>query len=160
MTPSQVNVAAEAFTALVMSHAGYDVAMQYGTTQPDWDIMATKGPRTLKLQVKGSQDGAWGLFQRYLKDANYHGALCAWEATQLPDLVFVLVQFKNVEVGASPRCYVARPSEILAHMKTTRRGHGETTLHENHLYRSGVGADHTDTIPASWLFSQLRIDTL
>ena len=67
MTPYQVNVAAEAFAAVALSQAGYDVAMQYGTTQPDWDILATKGLRTLKVQVKGSQDGGWGLFQNYKK---------------------------------------------------------------------------------------------
>ncbi len=67
MTPYQVNVATEAFCAVVMSQAGYDVAMQYGTTQPDWDILATKGDRTIKLQVKGSQDGGWGKFKVIFK---------------------------------------------------------------------------------------------
>ena len=75
MTSYQVNVAAEAFTCVVMSQAGYDVALQYGTAQPYWDILATKDMRILKLQVKGSQTGGWGLFQGSLKDADYHGAL-------------------------------------------------------------------------------------
>ena len=158
MTPYQVNVAAEGFTAFAMSQAGYDVAMQFGTTQPDWDILAIKGQRTLKLQVKGSQDGGWGLFQSYLQNVDYHGALDTWWTKQLSDIVYVFVQFKNIPVGASPRCYIARPSEILAHMKTTRGGHADTALHENHLYRRGIGAGHSDIIPASWLFTQKRID--
>ena len=160
MTPYQVNVAAEAFTAVAMSQAGYDVAMQYGTTQPDWDILATKAQRTLKLQVKGSQDGGWGLFQSYIKNADYHGALDAWAKVQLPEVVYFFVQFKNVAVGASPRCYVARPPEILAHMKTTRGGHAYTSLRENYSYAKGIGVGHTDVIPAAWLLTQRRIDTV
>src|SRR6267378_2894555 len=111
MTPYQVNVAAEAFVVVAASQAGYDVAMQYGTTQPDWDILATKNGRILKLQVKGSQDGAWGLFQSHLKKADYHGALQLWLSKQVPDLVYVLVQFKGVTICGVPRCYMARPAE-------------------------------------------------
>jgi hypothetical protein len=160
MTPYQVNVAAEAFAAVAMSQAGYDVAMQYGTTQPDWDILATKGQRVLKLQVKGSQDGGWGLFQSYIKNADYHGALEAWAAVQLSDILYFLVQFAKVQVGGAPRCYVARPTEILAHMKTTRGGHAYTSLRENYSYSKGRSAGHTDMIPETWLFTQERIDAL
>jgi hypothetical protein len=160
VTPYQVNVAAEAFTAVFMSQAGYDVAMQYGTTQPNWDILATKGERVLKLQVKGSQDGAWGIFQGYIQNADYHGAVAAWHAVQLPDLVFLLVQFRDVAVGGAPRCYIARPAEIVAHMQTTRAGHGQTTLYENYAYARGVGVGHVDVIPASWLATLERIDEI
>src|SRR5437870_2119101 len=107
MTPYQVNVAAEAFVATALSQAGYDVAMQYGTTQPHWDILATKGTRILKIQVKGSQDGGWGLFQSYIKNADYHGALEAWRVAQLPDIVYFLVQFKSIGIGQAPPCYIA-----------------------------------------------------
>lgn len=158
MTPYQVNVAAEAFVATALSQAGYDVAMQYGTTQPDWDILATKGTRTLKIQVKGSQDGGWGLFQSYIRNADYHGALEAWRVAQLPDIVYFLVQFKNVGIGQAPRCYIARPDEILGHMKTTRGGHGYTSLRENYSYIKGIGAGHTDIVPGKWALSQARID--
>ncbi|MDP1956480.1 MAG: hypothetical protein Q8K71_18605 [Polaromonas sp.] len=160
MTPYQVNVAAEAFAAVAMSEAGYDVAMQYGTTQPDWDLVATKGARTLKVQVKGSQTGGWGLFQGNISDANYHGALDGWLANQLPDVVYFFAQFKDVAVGAAPRCYLARPLEIVEHMRTTRGGHARTSLRENHVYARGVGAGHSDIIPATWLFSQGRIDAI
>jgi hypothetical protein len=160
MTPYQVNVAAEAFAAVAMSQAGYDVAMQYGTTQPDWDILATKGPRTLKLQVKGSQDGGWGLFQNYIKNADYHGALAAWETAQIPDIVYFLVQFSGVAVGASPRCYIARPADIRKHMKTTRGGHAYTSLRENYRYAKGIAAGHIDVIPSGWLLTQERLDSV
>jgi hypothetical protein len=160
MTPYQVNVAAEAFTAVVMSQAGYDVALQYGTTQPDWDILATKGERILKLQVKGSQDGGWGLFQSYIRNANYHAALDEWLAAQQHDIVYFLVQFANLQVGVAPRCYIARPTEMVAHMRTTRGGHAYTSLREKYVYTRGIGAGHTDIIPGSWLASQARIDEI
>jgi hypothetical protein len=160
MTPYQVNVAAEAFAAVAMSQAGYDVAMQYGTTQPDWDVMATKGTRVLKLQVKGSQDGGWGLFQSYIKNADYHGALLSWATAQPADIVYLLVQFTGVTVAAAPRCYIARPEEIYAHMRTTRGGHAYTSLRENYAYARGVGAGHTDIIPASWAVTLERIDAI
>lgn len=160
MTPYQVNVAAEAFAAVAFSEAGYDVAMQYGTTQPDWDLLATKGHRILKVQVKGSQTGGWGLFQNSIEDADYHGALARWLARQEPDLVYFLAQFKDVQVGAAPRCYLARPAEIVAHMRTTRGGHARTSLREEHTYTRGKGAGHADIIPANWLFSQARVDTI
>jgi len=160
MTPYQVNVAAEAFVAVIFSQAGYDVAMQYGTTQPDWDILVTKDTRTLKLQVKGSQDGGWGLFQSYISNANYHGALDAWLAVQLPDVIYCLVQFFDVPVGGSPRYYIARPSEMIEHMRTTRGGHAYTSLRGNYAYSKGIGAGHTDIIPIGWLASQSRIDEI
>jgi hypothetical protein len=160
MTPYQVNVAAEAFAAVALSEAGYDVAMQYGTTQPDWDLVATKADRTLKVQVKGSQTGGWGLFQGTMADADYHGALDKWLANQLPDVIYFLAQFRDVPVGAAPRCYLARPAEIVEHMRTTRGGHARTSLRERHVYTRGLGAGHEDIIPASWLFSQRRLDAL
>lgn len=160
MTPYQVNVAAEAFAAVVMSQAGYDVAIQFGTTQPDWDIVATKGARNLKLQVKGTQRRGWGLFQSYLRNADYHGALDMWLAAQIPNIVYFFVQFNSVPVGSAPRCYLARPSEIVTHMHTTRAGHGYTSLRENYCYTRGLGSGYTDIIPASWAASQARIDAI
>jgi len=160
VTPYQVNVAAEAFAAVVMSQAGYDVAMQYGTTQPNWDIIAAKGERILKLQVKGSQDGGWGLFQNYKRHTDYHGAVDAWLAVQIPEVVYFFVQFQGVPVGTVPRCYIATPSEILTHMRTTRRGHGYTSLRENYSYSKGLGAGHTDIIPVSWTVTETRIDEI
>ena len=161
MTPYQVNVAAESYAALLSSQAGYDVAVQYGTTQPDWDLIATKKQRLLKLQVKGSQDGGWGLFQGHKSEAvDYHGAIDAWGAIQLPDIVYVLVQFKNVATGQLPRCYIARPAAIVAHMHTTRAGHGYTSLREDHTYSSGIGKGYRDRIPQAWLATQLRLDSI
>lgn len=114
----------------------------------------------LKLQVKGSQDGGWGLFQSYIKNADYHGSHDSWAAAQLSDIVYFLVQFFSIVAGAAPRCYVACPAEIIAHMKTTRGGHAYTSLRERYFYSRGIGAGHTDIIPAEWLFTQERIDAI
>ncbi len=72
--------------------------------------------------------------------------------------MYFFVQFKGVEVGNMPRCYVARPSEIVAHMHTTRAGYGYTSLRENYAYVKGVGIGHTDVIPVGWSVSHSRID--
>jgi hypothetical protein len=115
---------------------------------------------TLKLQVKGSQDGGWGLFQRYIRNADYHRALDAWLLAQKPEIVYFLVQFNNVPVGAVPRCYIATPTEIVAHMHTTRGGHGHTSLRESYSYARGLGMGHTDIIPIGWTASEHRIDEI
>ncbi len=43
----------------------------------------------LKVSVKGSQDGSWGLTQSYLQDANYHGAVDAWLTKHSKEQCFV-----------------------------------------------------------------------
>jgi len=160
MTSYQVNVAGESYACTLMSMAGYDVSIQYGTTQPDWDIQASRKERDLKISVKGSQDGGWGLFQNHLKNADYHAALDSWLLVQPEKIVYLLVQFKDVMIGESPRAYIARPSEIFEHMKTTRAGHAYTSLRENYHYQKGIGAGYKDVIPESWKATQSRIDTI
>lgn len=160
MTSYQVNVAGESFAASVLSHAGYDVAIQFGTTQPDWDLVAVKENRTLKVSVKGSQKAGWGLFQSYKEGRTFHEAVDEWFRTQPPDIVFCLITYCDVPVGMAPRCYLARPAEIVTHMRTTRGGHGQTSLHEDYTYKKGMGKDHQDKLPEEWKLSQERIDTI
>lgn len=160
MTPYQVAVAGEAYAATLFSQAGYDVALQYGTTQPNWDIIATKNGRTMHVSVKSSQDGGWGLFQNYKRGNSYPGAVQAWLALQPADIVFLFLQFQGVTLPSPPRAYIARPAEIITHMLTTRAGHCTTTLLNNYTYQKGVGKGHSDVIPISWHVTQLRIDTL
>ena len=58
-----VGVAAEAFAAALFARLGYDVSVQYGANQPEYDLIAVSGDKMLKISVKGSQDGGWGLTQ-------------------------------------------------------------------------------------------------
>jgi Holliday junction resolvase-like predicted endonuclease len=75
MTSWQVATAAEAIAAAQFARCGWDVSVQYGANQPEYDLVAVDNDRVLKVSVKGSQDGAWGLTQTHLQNANYHGAV-------------------------------------------------------------------------------------
>lgn len=57
MTSWQVAVAAEAAVAMLFARAGWNVSVQYGANQPEYDLMVSKGAKMLKVSVKGSQDG-------------------------------------------------------------------------------------------------------
>ena len=74
MNKWHVSVAAEAFAAGMFARCEYDVSVQYGANQPEYDLIISKGEQILKISVKGSQEGQWGLTQSYVKDANYHKA--------------------------------------------------------------------------------------
>ena len=67
MTSWHVGVAAEAYAAALFARFGYDVSVQYGANQPEYDLIAVSGDKMLKISVKGSQDGGWGLTQNYKK---------------------------------------------------------------------------------------------
>ena len=56
-----IAVAAEALTAAQFARCGFDVSVQYGANQPEYDLIVAKGDQMLKVSVKGSQDGRWGL---------------------------------------------------------------------------------------------------
>jgi hypothetical protein len=65
----QIAVAAEAFAAGLFARCGLDVSVQYGANQPEYDLIVAKAERMLKVSVKGSQDGSWGLTMSHLKEA-------------------------------------------------------------------------------------------
>ena len=75
-----VGVAAAAFAAGLFARYGYDVSVQYGANQPEYDLIAVSGYKMLKISVKGRQDGSWGLTQSYKKGCNYHEAIAKWLA--------------------------------------------------------------------------------
>jgi hypothetical protein len=52
----QVATAAEAFAAAQFARCGWDVSVQYGANQPEYDLVAVDGARMLKISVKGSKD--------------------------------------------------------------------------------------------------------
>lgn len=70
-----VGVAAEAYAAAIFARYGYDVSVQYGANQPEYDLISVSGDRVLKISVKGSQDGSWGLTQGFKKGCDYHTAI-------------------------------------------------------------------------------------
>ena len=161
MNQWQVSVAAEAVTAALFARAGYDVSVQYGANQPEYDLMVAKGNKMLKISVKGSQDGGWGLTQSQMSDGNYYAAADAWCSKHKPHTIVCLVQFKNVPINEMPRVYLATPLEIASHLKKSANGRGETILYEFKQWTDrAFGAGTIDQIPAKWMFSESRISEL
>jgi hypothetical protein len=160
MTPRQCEIAAESFTASVLARAGYDVLVQYGANQPHYDLVAVKDKRFLLVSVKGSQDGGWMLASRYVKEGvGYQEAIDQWLAAQRDDIVFVFVQFQGVEIGQSPRVYIARPPEIAHELRAHRNGKGHGALQED-WQRNHPKSAYADKIPSSWAFTRERIDSV
>jgi hypothetical protein len=156
-----VGIAAEAFTAGLFARCGYDVSVQYGANQPEYDLIVVRSDKMLKVSVKGSQDGGWGLTQSYKKGATYHEAVDKWLAAHNKGTVFCLVQFENVTISEMPRVYLATPADIAQRLKDSAAGRGETILYEHHVWGERAAAHGTiEDIPDSWKFSGNRIEEL
>jgi Holliday junction resolvase-like predicted endonuclease len=104
-----VATAAEAFAAAQFARFGYDVSVQYGANQPEYDLIIAEGWRMLKISVKGSADGGWNLTQSAQSDlstanrANCHDAADLWLARHKAGTAICLVQLKDVVDDALPR---------------------------------------------------------
>jgi hypothetical protein len=160
-TSWQVATAAEAFAAAQFARCGWDVSVQYGANQPEYDLVIVDGKNTLKISVKGSKDGGWGLTQSYLKNANYHEAINTWLNKHTEKTVFCLVQFKDTSLNELPRMYLATPKEIAEQLKNSSAGRGETILYEKHSWGPRAqAAGTTDMIPDKWRFSKERIESI
>jgi Holliday junction resolvase-like predicted endonuclease len=156
-----VGVAAEAVVACQFARCGFDVSVQYGANQPEYDLIVARGEELLKVSVKGSQDGSWGLTQTHLaklKGANYHGAIAEWLQKHGARTVLCFVQFRGVQIHELPRLYLATPKEVACQLRITRGGLGDTILHERHEWGTrAVAAGTVDEIPAMWKLSKERI---
>ncbi|RYC29662.1 hypothetical protein D3273_22895 [Lichenibacterium minor] len=164
MNSWHVATAAEAISAAQFARFGLDVSMQYGANQPEYDLIVARGEAMLKVSVKGSQDGSWGLTQSQLSrigGARYHDAADLWLARHKPRTALCLVQFKGVAEDALPRVYLAWPAEIAERLKAASGGRGDTILHED--YQRGpkaAGAGTRETLPDAWRLTRLRVDEL
>ncbi|MES2948165.1 MAG: hypothetical protein V4858_06425 [Pseudomonadota bacterium] len=160
MTSRQCEIAAESYTACLLAQSGYDVLVQYGANQPHYDLMAVKDKRMLPVSVKGSQDGGWMLAVKFvIKGTNYQQAIDKWLASQRDGVVYVFVQFRDVELGQAPRVYVARPPEIAIQLRAQCDGRGHGSLQED-MPRHAPRSKYTDKLPDSWLFTNSRIDVI
>ncbi len=156
-----VGIAAEAFVAAQFARYGYDVSVQYGANQPEYDLIAARGDRMLKVSVKGSQDGGWGLTQSYKKNCGYHEAIERWLSAHGKKTVFCLVQFMNSGDEELPRMYLATPAEIAQVLRDSRNGLGETVLREHHEWGvRAAAAGSVDMLPEDWRFSKERADII
>ena len=156
-----VGVAAEAFAAAQFARFGYDVSVQNGADQPEYDLVVARGEGLLKVSVKGSQDGSWGLTQAHLKNADYHGAVEEWLRRHGAKTILCFVQFKGVALDALPRMYLATPREVADRLRASAAGRGDTILHEKKVWGPRAhGAGTIDEIPAKWVFMPERISQL
>lgn len=157
----QVATAAEAFAAGQFARCGWNVSVQYGANQPEYDLMADDGERHLKVSVKGSKDGSWGLTQSHISNADYHGAADTWLRKHSRKTVLCLVQFKCVPINSLPRMYLATPAEIAAWLKGAAAGRGDTILYEKHVWSERAqAAGTTDVIPEHWRFTEERLNEI
>jgi hypothetical protein len=160
MTPYQVGVAAEGFAAALFARAGFHVPVQYGANQPGYDLIVERERIAYLISVKGSQDGGWGLTQSYLKNANYHAAIDSWSKRHTAELILCFVQFENKKITEMPDVYVARATEVAAHLKASGGGLGDTVLWIKKCWKTGRRAGIVDCISEAWRFSKARADQL
>lgn len=160
----QVGVAAEAIAAAQFARCGVDVSVQYGANQPEYDLIVAKGDNLMKVSVKGSQDGGWGLAQTQLAKiggANYHSAIDEWLKRHGSKTVFCFVQFIDVELNQMPRLYLATPVEVAQRLRETAKGRGDTILYEEHNWTDrAFAAGTSERIPECWKFTQERVEYL
>ena len=161
MNQWHVATAAEAIAAAQFARCGWDVSVQYGANQPEYDLVVVKKSLILKVSVKGSQDGGWGLTQSYMGNRNYHRAADMWLDKHSSGTIMCFVQFKGVGAAEMPRLYLARPAEVATQLKAAAAGRGDTILNENHTWTQRAhAAGTTDRIPDTWLFSDARAECL
>jgi Holliday junction resolvase-like predicted endonuclease len=109
-----VGVSAEAIVAGLFARHGYDVSVQYGANQPEYDLIVSQADKLLRVSVKGTQEIGWGLCQNYLSNENdtYHAAIDAWLKRHNSRTVLCLVSFHGVQPLDMPRVYIAPPQEV------------------------------------------------
>ena len=156
-----IGVAAEAVAAAQFARCGWDVSVQYGANQREYDLAVSNGDFMMKVSVKGSQDGSWGLTQSLLRKANYHGAIAEWLNRHGALTVFCFVQFRDVAFSDLPRLYLARPGDVAARLKATANGRGDTILYEHHDWSPRAhAAGSVERIPEGWRFCRQRLAEL
>lgn len=154
----QIAVAAEAIAAAQFARAGCDVSVQYGANQPEYDLIVARGEQILKVSVKGSQDGSWGLTQSLLRAGDYHDASERWLQTHGSKTVLCFVQLKGVEFDELPRLYLARPTEVANRLRESAAGRGETILYEHHVWTARAkGHGTVERVPEAWRFSEAKL---
>jgi len=160
MNSHQVSVAAESFAASIFAQAGFDVLVQYGANQPDYDLVAVSKNFVSKVSVKGSQDGGWALAVSKKKkgqNVSYFTAIDLWRTCQKDDIIFCFVQYWRISIGNAPRVYLATVKEVAARLKEQWNGRGHLALFED--YRAiHPKSGFNDQIPSHWKFSKERLE--
>lgn len=159
-----VSTAAEAMAAAQFARLGCDVSVQYGANQPEYDLMIARGDPMLKVSVKGSSDGGWGLTQTQLTQwrkknpdgpPNYIAAADIWLARHTSRTAMCFVNFRNVPIDGMPRIYLAWPTEVADKLKGARGGIGDTTLFDLPVRNVAKAA-----VSPEWVMTEARLKSL
>lgn len=161
-TSLHVGIAAEGFAAAMFARCGLDVTVQYGPSQPDYDLIVSRGEHFLKIAVKGSKDGGWIIIPIRMESGqpDYLAAIDRWLARHTSRTVLCLVQFQGVPIDEMPRIYIAGAADVAAHLRSTARGLGDTTLYERKVWSARAPVAGSDEIPPTWRFSRERVEML
>ena len=160
-----VATAAEAMVAAQFARLGCDVSVQYGANQPEYDLLITRGERMLKISVKGSSDGGWGISQSQLsrlrKDnptgkTDYHAAADMWLARHARRTALCFVNFREVAFDAMPRIYLTWPKEVAKLLKQSNGGKGDTILYD---LREKPRPNRA-VVSSKWTLTAERLNTL
>jgi hypothetical protein len=93
----------------------------------------------LKISVKGSSDGGWGISQSQLSrlrrdnptgKTDYHAAADMWLARHARRTAMCFVNFRSVAIDAMPRIYLVWPKDVAKQLKRARDGRGDTILYD------------------------------
>jgi hypothetical protein len=159
-----VATAAEAIAAAQFARLGCDVSVQYGANQPEYDLMIARGDRMMKISVKGSSDGGWGLSQSQLirwrktnpdGPPNYIAAADMWLDRHNPRTSLCFINFRDVPLDGMPRVYLAWPAEVADKLKGARGGLGDTILFDLPIRNSAKAV-----VSLEWLMTEERLKSL
>jgi hypothetical protein len=163
MTAFHCGIAAEAFASAMFARLNYDVSVQYGANQPEYDLIVAQKNKLMKVSVKGSQMDGWVLAPRKKGEKlSRYDLIDRWLKKHNKKTIFCFVQFKGKKINDFPNFYLATPSEVAKRMKETSNGKGKGVLYENHTWGKAAkdAKGTTDKIPDSWAFNKKRIEEL
>ena len=164
MASWHVSTAAEAIAAAQFARFGFDVSVQYGANQPEYDLMIAAGDHMLKISVKGSSDGGWGLSQTQLikwrknnpgGPPNYVAAAEMWLARHKSRTAIFFVNFRKIPLDGMPRIYLAWPKEVADRLKGAKGARGDTILFDLPV-RNPANA----TVSPEWIMTPERVNSL
>jgi hypothetical protein len=159
-----VSTAAEAMAAAQFARFSCDVSVQYGANQPEYDLTIARGEPMLKISVKGSSDGGWGLTQTQLGQwrktnpdgpPNYIAAADRWLARHSSRTAMCFVNFRAVNPNEMPRIYLAWPREVADKLKGARGGLGDTILFDLPMRNSAKAV-----VSPEWVMTEERVKFL
>jgi hypothetical protein len=163
-----ISVGAEGIAAAQFARCGFDVLVQAGRDKPWYDLVVTRDGSLLKVSVKASETGQWGLAESYIRRTAEVGgnrldcrnAVDMWADSYGSRTICCLVQFQGSAIHQLPRIYLAYPSEIALRMRVCAERTGHCALIEEYEWTSPDGDRQIEVLPVTWLFSEKRIQEL